>query len=476
MVLGTSSNSMSVAVYAPAIEAEQIKNKLIAAGEKNGKQFTVTLILQDLASEDDFNAVINSNVQLVVISQNVAGFGSKIVNDFVHARGSRPRAVAVWVKMVGASFDVIDETGAATYRHPLEEKDVQNLVENLDILLAEAAQRIATGALIPEAPPEVESIELPTPQLGAQGKQALQAISIWSTKGGDGKSIIVSELAYVLAMFGGRQTLLVDADMNRGYYGSTLSDEGHAKGNQYNITSLSTVFKKNKKIDLENYVWNYPSPFLGEGRKSQLDLIFGILNIGQADSSGLIGDDATRFINALIQAAMSAGYEFIIFDIGTLILHALHQTIIRSCSTLLIVSSPNRGSILPTEDGIQVLIKKELTSRTKMRLVLNKWTKRSNMGFNEAATYLDMPQLAALPAMDIGLMDQIINSQMLVTEIFLEEPKKYEELAPLVMQILALAEAFSSGITQKAIEISPAIAEASGQKRKGIKKGRKRRK
>lgn len=143
---------------------------------------------------------------------------------------------------------------------------------------------------------------------------------------------------------------------------------------------------------------------------------------------------------------------------------------------MLIVSSPNRGSILPTEDGIQVLIKKELTSRTKMRLVLNKWTKRSNMGFNEAATYLDMPQLAALPAMDIGLMDQIINSQMLVTEIFLEEPKKYEELAPLVMQILALAEAFSSGITQKAIEISPAIAEASGQKRKGIKKGRKRRK
>lgn len=235
-------NEYSTVIFGPPAEAETMKSMLLAAaGNGSGKNFTVVSTEQDLANEQSFDSVIDSGIRLVLVHSSVAGFTTKGVQDLVHKRGKGARVVAVWTNPAGDVYDVMVQAGAVPYslEGGIKPDNFINLIASLDYLMSQATQRIATAQPIPEAPVEVQPLAQAASARGGLARTATQAITSWSTKGGDGKSLVVGDLAYVLAMLGGRRTLLVDSDMNRGYFGQTMSDSSYEHAQKKNITSMA---------------------------------------------------------------------------------------------------------------------------------------------------------------------------------------------------------------------------------------------
>jgi pilus assembly protein CpaE len=81
--------------------------------------------------------------------------------------------------------------------------------------LVDAVGRVAHGLEVPAARPT--SISIPTPEVGAEPGEQGQVITVFSTKGGAGKSMLAANLAVVLARRSPeRPVVLVDADLQFG--------------------------------------------------------------------------------------------------------------------------------------------------------------------------------------------------------------------------------------------------------------------
>jgi cellulose biosynthesis protein BcsQ len=353
----------------------------------------------------------------------------------------------------------------------MAQSQFDELVAGFDRLLAEARRRLAAVETPPETPPGAPEMGTASglPGWGEQARLQLQTLTAWSTKGGDGKTFAVQELAYVLANFGGRRTLLVDADMNRGYLELVLSSEVFAHARTRNLKTMATLFEGNGQIPpLAEFVFNYPSPFAGKGAPGKLDILLGISSLAQADLACFSGEQAERFLGALVESARAAGYEFVLFDIGTLLLHAFHQAVIRYAGKVLIIASPMRGSLEGTRRGLEDLLGYNLISRDKLGLVLNRWDRGVGMDQDEIFQHMGLTMLAAVPAVDIVLMQRVSNLQMMNIEAFIADPKEFDALGPLVKQFINLAEFFVQGIRAQAVGASAPLAQLINGSRRGI--------
>lgn len=472
----SSENNIRVVIYAPSVEAQQIQKRLKEAAQETQHTFKFSAIYQDLADEDAFNHVIASKASLVIVHQEVEDFTVQSILDLASRTGKTPRVVAAWVSPVGDVFDAVENTLAIAYKIPMQAKQFVNLVESIESELAKAAQRMATAAPVPDAPPEPDIIRSAPAELGGMQAYRTQVATTWSSKGGDGKSLVSMELAYVLAMLGGRKTLLVDADMNRGYFWTLIENDpkvqNHAKTK--NITTLANLFHMEGEFpSLDDYVYNYPPPFGGESASSKLDIIFGITSAKHPSLpafAGKNGDNSHSFIVELIKTAVANGYEYVFFDIGTLILAPIHMAVLKESGRVMVVAAPFKGSILPTEENIQAMKELGLVVDDKLALILNMWSDESGISQQEVDEYMqkrhDITTYAKIPAMPIPLMQFANNNSLLAVEAYLADPKQYDAFAPFVAQFVMLAESFAPGTRQRAIETSDAVTKAFGKQTK----------
>ncbi len=448
-------NTIGTIIIAPAEEARQIRNLLT---DLQPGKYQLISVLTDLGSEQNLAFVLDSEATLVLVHQNVERFSTQALSDMANAPGRVARVVAAFVEETGDIFDAALKTGAIVYFLPVREAVVKQLDAAYRQKHAEATQAAASGM---HARCEVPQRAIERVLAPGIRRQRTQVITVWSSKGGDGKSSIAAELAYMLANVAGRTTLLVDADMNRGYLAPALGEEAMQFARVRNIATMATVYYSKRKLPrFAEYVFNY-APAFGKGAESNLDILFGISGMDQAnlpaftDGGGEAGED---FINALIDAAENR-YEFVIFDIGTLVPIHVHQAALKAASQLIVVSSPIIPAIQPTKAGIDQMKSYGIIDENadKAILVLNKYTENSGLARDEFPRFIQLPLMATIPLVPEDMLHAIINQGSFFMEHYLHS-KNAQELGVMAQQLLALCEFFSPGALAAAQEV-PRLSE-----------------
>jgi MinD-like ATPase involved in chromosome partitioning or flagellar assembly len=463
-------DTIGTIIIAPAEEARQIRNLLT---EVQPGKYQILSVLTDLGSEETLAFVLDSEATLVLVHQNVERFSTQALSDLAHTPGKVARVVAAFVEETGDVFDAALKTGAIVYFLPIREAVIKQLDAVYRQKHAEATQASAAGNHTRPQIPQHKVERVITPGIR---RQRTQVITVWSSKGGDGKSSIAAELGYMLANVAGRTVLLVDADMNRGYLAPALGEEAMQYARVRNIATMATVFQNKQKLPrFAEYVYNY-APAFGKGVESNLDILFGIASMDQANLSAFTdrgGGAGEEFIDALIDAAENR-YEFVIFDIGTLVPVHVHQAALKAASQLIVVSSPIIPAIQPTKAGIDQMKTYGIIDENadKAILVLNKYTENNGLARDEFPRFIQLPLMATIPLVSEGLLHSIINQGSFFMEHFFHS-KNTQELGVMSQQLLALCEFFSPGALAFAQEI-PKLNAVISESSRGLFRRRKR--
>ena len=398
----------------------------------------------------------SSLAEVLILHGSTPGFKAETVRKIVRQHGQVARVVVALVPAIGDWFDAVAETGALVYRLPLRAGPFEELAQALPQLLAEARQKYAQRALAEVVEAEEDAQRIEAPEAGAAHERPpagvrhpTQVIVGWSSKGGDGKSIIAAETAWQLAQIAAHKTLLVDADMSRGYLAWALSRDAHRFAQRRNITTLAQEYLVKTQISAEMMQEHvYTLPDLKEQADGNLDILFGIASAEAATLPAFSADDgaqSVRFINALIQQAYGI-YEFVVFDIGTAITIPLHYAVLKAAGHVLVIANPSRPSVAPTREGIRQLVAHQATTQDQLRLVVNRWSSRAMIKRDELPEYFDIPIFATIPLVESDTMMGLINQGKFVSHAVWEDPEQHKTLKPFVAGIAALSENFALGI------------------------------
>ena len=462
-------------IIAPPAEAELIQTFLAQIAPD---AYQVTALYQDMASQDAFDFVIESESVLVIIHQNADGFTVKGLQEYVTTPGQSARIVVAIVMGVGDVYDAALQTNAFVFKFPIRASIFEQIHHGFDELWGETTARMARGEVSADDVPEIAIDTLSS--LPGVRRQVTQVLTAWSSKGGDGKSMLAMEIGYLQANLSGRSVLLIDADMSRGYIGSALGTELHQFAEKRNIATMATVYANRGSFPpIKEFVFNYP-PAYGKGSQSQLDILPGIWNQDQANLPALAGDKGKAgqlFIRKLREHAQQK-YEFIIFDIGVLIPIHLHAEAIKQATTLLVISSPVVPAIEPTKKGLKQMAEYGLVPtgkedlKAKARLVLNKYTPNCGFSKDDFPEYISLALLATIGAIDTGVMNRVVNGGKFYMEEFLTKGKDADALADMAKQLINLVEYFSPGTRGLVKQHYPQAAKALGLGRRGIFKSK----
>lgn len=176
-----------------------------------------------------------------------------------------------------------------------------------------------------------------------------QVITVFSPKGGTGKSVVSSNLASTLARRGGRRTLLIDFDLQ---FGDAAIMLGLSPKNTVRELLASPGTLAAEQFDV-----------YAERHSSSLDVLAAPLHPEDAE---LIGDDAVR---SVLNAARSA-YDTVVVDTSPFF-HGSTLATLDLTDDLLLVCTPD----IPTVKNVRLALETlELLSfpAAKTRVVLNR--------------------------------------------------------------------------------------------------------
>jgi len=464
-------NTRKTVIIAPPAEADLIQTYLAQVAPEG--TYNVVAVYQDMASQDTFDFVIDSEVVLVIIHQNADGFTVKGLDEYVSTPGQSARLVVSIVMGIGDIYDAALQTDAIVYKFPVRKDIFEQIHHGFEELWSAATAKMARGEMGGGDVPEVDVDTMST--LPGVRRQVTQILASWSSKGGDGKSMLTMELGYLLATLAGRSVLLIDADMSRGYIGSALGKELHKFAESTNIAKMATVFANRGVFPrLDEFTFNYPPPF-GKDGQSQLDILPGIWHQDQAKLPAFVGDNGKAgqlFLRKLCEVAKQT-YEFIMIDIGVFVPIHLHAEAIKQSTTLLVVSAPTVPSIEPTKKGLIEMQKYGLLpngsgKKKKANLVLNKSTKNTGFSKDEFPTFADLTLLATIDAVDMEVMHRVVNKGNFYMEEVLTKGNDADALTGMAKQLVNLVEYFSPGTRGLINTHHPRIAKVLGTGRRGI--------
>jgi Mrp family chromosome partitioning ATPase len=443
-------------IIAPPPEAGLITGFLRSQKRDDGSPVFSVIAREQEIGPGLVESLKTSLAEVLILHGATPGFKAETVRAIVRQHGQFARIVVALVPAVGGWFDAVAETGALVYRLPMRVEPFEELAQALPQLLVEARQKYAQRALAEAVEADEEAAKMEEPGVGpaherppAGVRHPTQVLVAWSSKGGDGKSIIAAEAAWQLAQIAAHKTLLIDADMSRGYLAWALSRDAYRFAQRRNITTIAQEYLVKTKLTaeiLQEHVYSLPD-LTGQGA-SNLDILFGIASPEAATLPAFSADDgaqSVRFINALIQQAYGI-YEFVIFDIGTAVTIPLHYAVLKASGHVLVIANPSRPSVAPTREGIRQLEAHQATTQDQLRLVVNRWSPRALIKRDELPDYFGIPVFATIPLVESDTMMGLINQGRFVSHAVWEDPEEYAALKPFVAGIAALSENFALGI------------------------------
>ncbi len=209
-----------------------------------------------------------------------------------------------------------------------------------------------------------------------------QIISIFSTKGGVGRTFIATNLAVSLARkFKGKRVLLLDMDLD-------LPGDMARLLNLQPTKALSTLFLEGHKetyspAELKEYILHHPSS----------GLYFSSFTLHTRDILGVHLDD--KFLSTVLND-LRQGYDFIIADNGRafnkLLISFLEQT-----NLILLVVNPDMLSVSQVKEAME-LLQALYFPLSMMKVVLNRAESLGGVAWQEVKTVLPCDIIARIPS------------------------------------------------------------------------------
>ena len=328
--------------------------------------------------------------QVVIFDAKVQGFSLPQITD-LRQKATAP-FLAVGLAQAGSS-EMEEMLGVgldAVYPLPLSAQTFARMEEDLPAKYAEVARGWGKGAWGAAAPDAIKAA------VAAAGGAAWEkkAIACWSPKGGVGKTVVACELAAMLAAIGGRDVVLIDANMNGGHVKTRLNVDA-----PYGLLNAASTYHTHRgHPSLESDAVNklkaylYPMP-----ATSNLKVMPGVVNMEQSLNEAVVGDAGIEFMSWCI-ATLKRQFDFVIIDLGSSINVGVHQGAIRSVDFIIALCEPDLTSVADVKEGVH----RSIVSRMGMNinrfgLVVNKWQDGLGVSLKEASKFAGISAMGIIP-------------------------------------------------------------------------------
>jgi MinD-like ATPase involved in chromosome partitioning or flagellar assembly len=220
----------------------------------------------------------------------------------------------------------------------------------------------------------------------AQGEYRPQSISVWSTKGGVGKSLLSSEIAVALGVLANKRTVLIDADMDVGDQHTYLR-----LPTERNIHGLANAFLARGQLTpamVEDYLTHYDG---------QLYVLNGLHEMEMTAARAVRGQQGEAFCEALFKVLDTIGFTFSVWDLGTNYHEALHLVPLKRCSLNFMVVTAELACVNEMISAVADLRDTVNLSEHRFRLVLNKWTDEAGVSARELVRQIGLAESGRVP-------------------------------------------------------------------------------
>ncbi|MFC1657773.1 ATPase, T2SS/T4P/T4SS family [Candidatus Omnitrophota bacterium] len=208
-----------------------------------------------------------------------------------------------------------------------------------------------------------------------------QTISVFSTKGGVGRTLIATNLAVCLAKkLKDKKVLLLDIDL---HLPGDMARMLNLKSDKA-LVNLASEWKKGKYAasELRNCICHYP--------KGKIDLLSVILNPREAPLIDY------QFISQVLKD-LSKDYEFIVVDSGRSF-GKLQITLFEQTNLILIVVNPDVLSVYQAKEAIEILQSVYLLPLRMMKAILNRAESQGAVTWREVSMALPCDIIARIPS------------------------------------------------------------------------------
>ena len=218
------------------------------------------------------------------------------------------------------------------------------------------------------------------------GEYQGHTISVWSTKGGVGKSFLAREIAAAFGVLCNLRTLLIDADMNCADQHTYLSLPVDK-----NLFGLAGAYHAQGRMTpqmVEEYLVRY---------SNNLFVLNGLWDMALTGHENVRGERGQRFANALFDVLPMLGFTYVIYDLGQNYHDGLHLVALQRCTLNLVVATAEKSTANEMERAVRDLREAVNASEVRFRLVLNQWDDRMGLDARELVQRIGLPEFGRIP-------------------------------------------------------------------------------
>ncbi|MEW6568224.1 MAG: AAA family ATPase [Chloroflexota bacterium] len=328
--------------------------------------------------------------QVVIIDAKVEGFSLPQIVE-LRQKGTAPFVVVGLAQAGSSEMEEMLGVGLdAAYPLPLSQQTYARMEEELPKKYTEVARGWGKGAWGAAAP---EAIRAATAAAGGTAWEK-QALASWSPKGGVGKTVVACELGAMLAAIGGRDVVLIDANMNGGHVKTRLNVDA-----AYGLLNVASTYHTHKghpslESDAVNKLKGYLYPMPGT---DNLKVLPGVLNMEQSLNEAVVGDAGIEFMTWLV-ATLKRQFDFVIVDLGSSINVGVHQGALRSVDFIVTLCEPDLTSVADVKEGVHRSIINRLgINVNRFGLVINKWQDGLGVSLKEASRFANVSAMGIIP-------------------------------------------------------------------------------
>jgi len=308
--------------------------------------------------------VTSLEAHFVVVDFHLGGVN---VEDVLALRGhiDRPLAVIGLAQPATEEWDAITDLGLdAVFTLPITEAVIERIKGDLPPAIDAVIADWGRGAW--DVAPDM--IRQASKAAGGASWER-QAIAVYSPKGGVGKTTIAVELAVMLSSVGGRNVVLVDANMNGGHSHIRL---GYPVPKR-NITDVANVYQMrggNGNHDAIILAFASDNVLLNVAGKGSLKLLPGIDNQNEASHAAIRREQGYDFIKAAV-AYLRRQFDYVVLDLGSSINVGVHRGALEQADSVLLVADSGISSLNDARHAAKIIEKDKLND--KVYLVMNNW-------------------------------------------------------------------------------------------------------
>jgi pilus assembly protein CpaE len=382
---------------------------------------------------------VEKEADVVLLSPNLQGYDPEMVQRLYH-HPERPIITVALVSKGGDWARTMEMAGAVGHVYtPLDTSIVRQLASTIPPALRDAYSYRTSDKYVPQLAPT-------TAKIIDRGGWQRQVVAFWSPSGGVGKTTLSANLATSMGVMAGRNTLLIDADMNKGD-AHILFDMAHNRPN--NIYALAARYDglARQAAGAVNRP-DLPPPLLASHitpyRNSKLHILRGIPYTHMAASDFLGDYGALEFMHALFDTA-AATYDFVVVDCGQSYNHPVHLVTLERAQAIYLVINSTVTSLFQARQVLQWATKKSRTDvgdqnfriyldLDRVKVVVNKYDDRHGIPRKEIQSALGLPVFREIPVAEDEEVTIALNAR---------EPLVLFDRKSLVSQgILGLGETF----------------------------------